>query len=80
MKGEIELYNISFLILKVNLHFKCMCIKPTFILFMFQGMSVFAPHQEHVWTAGVVSQLTQDGVVVQLQDGQVRTLLVFVYG
>ena len=22
MKGEIELYNISFLILKVNLHFK----------------------------------------------------------
>ena len=23
MKGEIELYNISFLILKVNLHFKC---------------------------------------------------------
>ena len=26
MKGEIELYNISFLILKVNLHFKAIAM------------------------------------------------------
>ena len=37
MKGEIELYNISFLILKVNLHFKAIeafCVKSRYSVFL----------------------------------------------
>ena len=33
MKGEIELYNISFLILKVNLHFKAACMEENFHIY-----------------------------------------------
>ena len=36
MKGKIELYNISFLILKVELHFKYLCVYVlSHILFFF---------------------------------------------
>ena len=36
MKGKIELYNISFLILKVELHFKC--IKTAFLFSLWPHM------------------------------------------